>query len=124
MGLGRFTFSHLLMMAHFLLLLLLFASLFSHSTMRIGVCCDRTLAPKGERLQSWNGSHDLKGLVMRFVCFILLGFGTSTKDLIQSLDWFSPLFLLLPHRLDEFWWWSSRLLDAKTTSWDQSFSSY
>jgi hypothetical protein len=101
MGLGRFTFSHLLMMEHFLLLLLFCLSLFSHSTMRIGVRCDRIVAPKGERLQSWNGSHDLKGLVMRFVCFILLGFGTSTKDLIQSLDWFSPLFLLLP-RLGEF----------------------
>jgi hypothetical protein len=25
---------------------------------------------------------------MRFVCFILLCFGTSTKDPIQSLDWF------------------------------------
>jgi hypothetical protein len=43
---------------------------------------------------------------MRFVCFILLGFGTSTTDPIQSLDWFSPLFLLLPpvfSRLDVFY---------------------
>jgi hypothetical protein len=52
---------------------------------------------KGGHLWSWNGSHDLKRLLMRFVCFILLGFETSTKDLIQSLDWFYlPLFLLLP----------------------------
>jgi hypothetical protein len=33
---------------------------------------------------------------MRFICLILLGFRTSTKDPIQSLDWLSPLFLLLP----------------------------
>jgi hypothetical protein len=57
-------------------------------TARIGVHYDRTVAPKGGRLQSWNISHNLKRLVMRFVCFILLCFGTSTKDPIQSLDLF------------------------------------
>jgi hypothetical protein len=50
--------------------------------------CDRTVAPKGGCLRSWSGSHNLKRLVMRFVCFILLCFRTSTKDPIQSLDWF------------------------------------
>jgi hypothetical protein len=53
---------------------------------------------------------------MRFVCFILLGFGTSTKDLIQSLDWFYLLFLLLPpvfSKLDVFSWFFVRL-DAKS----------
>jgi hypothetical protein len=59
------------------------------------VCCDRTVALKGGRFQSWNGSHDLKRLVTSFVCFILLCFGTSTKDPIQSLDWFYLSFTLL-----------------------------
>jgi hypothetical protein len=72
--------------------------------------------------EGWNGSHDLKSLLMRFVCFILLSFGTSTKDPIQSLDWFYLLFLLLPpvfSRLDVFSWFFLRL-DAKNPFQDQS----
>ena len=76
--------------------------------------------------EGWNGSQDLKRLLMRFVCFILLGFGTSTKDPIQSLDWFYILFLLLPpmfSRLDVFSWFFHRL-DAKTLLKIKVFSAY
>jgi hypothetical protein len=33
---------------------------------RIGVCCDRTVAPKGGRLRNRIGGNDLKMLFMRF----------------------------------------------------------
>jgi hypothetical protein len=65
---------------------------------------DKMVPLKGGRLWSWNGSHDLKRLVMIFICFILLFFGTSTKDPISRLV--LSLFLLLPpvfSRLDVFY---------------------
>jgi hypothetical protein len=76
------------------------------------VRCDRTVAPKGGRLQRWNGSHDLKRLVMRFdlLCSSMLGTSTSAR-LVSPI----PLYLLLPPvflRLDWFSWCFHRL-DAK-----------
>jgi hypothetical protein len=74
------------------------------------------VAQKGGCLRSWNGSHDLKRLVMRFVCFILLCFGTSTKHPIQSLDWVSLSFsCYLRCLVEDVLSWLFLRFDAKPT---------
>jgi hypothetical protein len=83
-------------------------------TARIGVRCDRTVAPKGGCLQSWNGSHDLKSLFMRFdlLCPSMLGTSTSSWSNLSILVLPIHLYLLLPLvflRLDWFSWCFLRL---------------
>jgi hypothetical protein len=81
------------------------------------VCCDRKVARKGGRLRSWNGSHDLKRLFMRFnlLCSSMLRTSTSARSNPSRLVLPIPLYLLLPPvflRLDWFSWCFHRL-DAK-----------
>jgi hypothetical protein len=75
------------------------------------------MAPKGEHLRSWNGSHDLKRLFMRFdlLCSSMLGTLTSAWSNLSRLVLPILLSLLLPLvflSLDWFSWFSKRL-DAK-----------
>jgi hypothetical protein len=81
------------------------------------VRCDRTVAPKGGRLRSWNVSHDLRTLFMRFdlLCSSMLGTSTSAQSNLSRLVLPILLYLLLPLvflRLDWFSWCFHRL-DAK-----------
>ena len=55
--------------------------------------------------RGWNGDHSLKRLLMRFVFYLHLLFGTTTKARSTFLDRLSLCFLLLPiefYRLDAF----------------------
>jgi hypothetical protein len=58
---------------------------------------------------------------MRFVCFIFLCFGTSTKDPIQSLDWFYLSFsCYLRGLVDYMCFYGSSIIRCKTPFQDQS----
>jgi hypothetical protein len=75
------------------------------------------VAPKGGRLRSWNASHDLKRLFMRFdlLCSSMLVTSTSAQSKLSRLVLPIPFYLLLPPvflRLDWFPWFFHRL-DAK-----------
>jgi hypothetical protein len=58
------------------------------------------MAPKGERLRNRIGGHSLKMLLMRFAFYLHLScLELQQKHDLDSLDWLSLCFLLLPLEL-------------------------